>query len=80
MLIVDFSNSVSHEFYQVMVGSPTMSIHGWRQLVEWSVQYSCLSVSDQVEAGRILAREWEDFCQWIVDQYGEYAQGLNVKM
>ena len=63
-----------------MVGSPTMSIHGWRQLVEWSIQYSCLSGSDQAEARRILKREWELFCKWIIDEFGGYAETLDVKM
>jgi adenosine deaminase CECR1 len=63
-----------------MVGSPTMSIHGWRQLVEWSIQYSCLSEIDQVEARRILKKTWEEFCQWIVNEYGDYAEALDVKM
>lgn len=63
-----------------MVGSPTMSIHGWRQLVEWSIQYSCLDKKDQVRAQDILKREWEIFCKWIVDEYGAYADSLDVKL
>lgn len=78
--MTEHRNSVSHEFYQVMVGSPTMSIHGWRQLVEWSVQYSCLSERDQTEAMAILKNEWELFCKWIIDEYGAYADTLDVKL
>ena len=63
-----------------MVGSPSMNIHGWRQLAEWSIQYSCLDEKDQIEARRIFKKEWEDFCGWIIDNYGEYAEGLDVKM
>ncbi|KAJ9658546.1 hypothetical protein H2201_007753 [Coniosporium apollinis] len=64
------SSSLSHEFYQVMVGSPTMSVHGWRQLAEWSITFSCLSDMEKEEARRIFKREWEGFCCWIVDNYG----------
>ncbi|OJD30609.1 adenosine amp deaminase [Diplodia corticola] len=37
-----FGADMNHEFYQVMVGTPVMSVHGWRQLIEWSIEYSCL--------------------------------------
>ncbi|KAF2432477.1 Metallo-dependent hydrolase [Tothia fuscella] len=74
------SNSVSHEFYQIMVGSQSMTIHGWRQLVEWSIQFSCLDDKDQAQARDIIKREWEAFCGWIVDTYGAFADGLDVKM
>jgi adenosine deaminase CECR1 len=57
-----------------------MSIHGWRQLVEWSIQYSCLCEAQQIHARSILKQEWEVFCKWIIDEYGEYADTLDVKM
>lgn len=69
---------MNHEFYQVMVGTPTMSVHGWRQLAEWSIKYSCLR-SDQLEEGlKIFRKRWEDFCEWIVREYGRYADTLDV--
>jgi len=63
-----------------MVGSPSMSIHGWRQLVEWSVEHSRLSLQDKEEARRILKREWEDFCLWVIEKYGAHAELLDVKL
>lgn len=57
-----------------------MSIHGWRQLVEWSIEYSCLSDDDQVKAKAIMKREWEEFCNWIIEEYGAYADTLDVKL
>ncbi|KAF2453143.1 hypothetical protein BDY21DRAFT_141847 [Lineolata rhizophorae] len=74
-----FSSSLSHEYYQVMVGSPTMSVHGWRQLIEWSIQYSCLSDAQKVDGEKIFARDWKGFCQWVVDEYGAYADGLDIE-
>jgi adenosine deaminase CECR1 len=68
--------SLSHEFYQVMVGSPSMNLHGWKQLIEWSITHSMLSDSEKGFAMNIFYREWTEFCQWVVDQYGEYADGL----
>ncbi|GAB7365754.1 hypothetical protein MBLNU230_g7089t1 [Neophaeotheca triangularis] len=72
------SSSLSHEFYQVMVGDTRMTLHGWRQLVEWSVQHSCLDEEQQRRAMKILAAKWEAFCQWVVGEYGEYARKLPV--
>ena len=71
------SNSMSHEFYQVMVGSPAMTIHGWKQLAEWSLDYSCLSPEQKIEAHEIFAKDWEEFCEWIVTTYGEIADSLD---
>lgn len=59
-----------------MVGDTRMTIHGWKQLVEWSLEHSCFSAEELKEALRILAKDWEEYCQWIVSEYGEYAAGL----
>lgn len=72
----DFSSSLAHEFYQVMVGDPRMSLHGWKQLAEWSLDYSCLDREDKARAREIYAHEWEIFCQWIVSEYKAFADGL----
>jgi len=73
-----FNNSVSHEFYQVMVGSYSMNIHGWRQLVLWSIEHSCLDNEEKVRANAILAREWEEFCHWVIENFEEeYGDGLD---
>ncbi|KAK7606697.1 hypothetical protein JOL62DRAFT_586335 [Phyllosticta paracitricarpa] len=66
-----FQANMSHEFYQVMVGDPTMSVHGWRQLAEWSLQHSCLA-PEQVEQGlKYWKDSWEEFCSWVVKTYGD---------
>ena len=72
------SNSVSHEFYQIMVGSTSMNIHGWRQLVEWSIKHSCLKDGEKERAREILKREWAQFCAWIIEEYGAHAKELDV--
>lgn len=70
------SSSLSYEFYQVMVGSPTMSLHSWRQLVEWSVEHSCLTKAEKEQAMEIFKVDWEAFCSWIVTEYGPTADTL----
>jgi adenosine deaminase CECR1 len=73
------SNNVSYEFYQIMVGSPTMNIHGWRQLAEWSIEYSCLNDKDQAIARDIFRKDWDAFCDWIVEKHGPHAETLKKK-
>lgn len=36
-------STLSHDFYQVFAGKSDMTLHGWRQLVEWSIEHSCLT-------------------------------------
>lgn len=70
---------MSHEFYQVMVGSPAMNIHGWRQLAEWSIKHSMLSAADKLRACEILKGEWDTFCKWIIKEYGPFVETLDVQ-
>ncbi|KAF2646190.1 Metallo-dependent hydrolase [Massarina eburnea CBS 473.64] len=64
-----FSNSMSHEFYQIMVGSPTISVHSWKQLALWSIEYSTLNDKQKEEGKRIFADSWEKFCKGVVKDY-----------
>ncbi|KAK3617249.1 hypothetical protein LTR22_026797 [Elasticomyces elasticus] len=64
------SSSLSYEFYQVMVGDLRMNIHGWKQLAEWSIKYSCLTAAEQEHAMKVFARDWEAFCGWIICNFG----------
>ena len=62
---------MSHEFYQIMVGAPSMSIHSWKQLALWSLEYSCLSSLEIEEGKRIFLESWQAFCNNVVDEYQE---------
>lgn len=73
------SSSLSDEFYQVMVGDPRMSIHGWKQLAEWSIEHSCLSDDEIEQAKRIHAKDWDRFCRWIVETYGAEVDGADQR-
>ncbi|KAF1921426.1 hypothetical protein BDU57DRAFT_526265 [Ampelomyces quisqualis] len=73
-----FSNSMSHEFYQIMVGAPTMSLYSWKQLARWSIDYSCLSKSQKAQGHKILDREWKEFCASIVKDYGRMMTGDEI--
>jgi adenosine deaminase CECR1 len=61
-----------------MVGSTTMTLHGWKQLALWSLEYSCLSPEEIENAKDIYMRNWENFCVWINETFGAYADGLDI--
>ena len=69
---------MSHEFYQIMVGSPTISLHSWKQLALWSIEYSCLDEADKDRAVAIFTREWERFCVAVVDGFGHLVKEADV--
>jgi adenosine deaminase CECR1 len=62
---------MSHEFYQIMVGAPSMSLHSWKQLARWSIDYSCLSDKQKSDGHEILAKDWTKFCKLVVDKCGD---------
>lgn len=72
------SFSLTWEFYQAMVGSPLMSLYGWRQFAETSIDYSCLSEEEKERARRILKDDFMKFHKWIIKEYQTYAAGLNL--
>lgn len=51
-----------------------MNLHGWKQLAQWSIEHSCLSKEEVKKGKEIHARDWEAFCEWIVETYGEYEE------
>jgi adenosine deaminase CECR1 len=63
-----------------MVGSTAMTLHGWRQLAEWSIEFSCLSDAEKAQAMFIFRREWQAFCEWTDAEFGAHADGLVVPL
>ncbi|KAH6609902.1 hypothetical protein Trco_003248, partial [Trichoderma cornu-damae] len=60
-----FRSSLSHDFYQVMVGKADMGLYGWKQLVLWSLEHACLS---EKEGERMLVQWeglWDEFLDWV---------------
>ncbi|CAM1505731.1 Fc.00g113680.m01.CDS01 [Cosmosporella sp. VM-42] len=65
-----FRSSLSHDFYQTMVGKADMGLFGWKQLVMWSLEHACL---DNDEYAKVLAQweqQWERFVRWVISTYG----------
>jgi adenosine deaminase CECR1 len=67
---------MNYEFYQVMVGAPTMSLYSWKQLARWSIEYSCLDEDQKKRGLGILARTWQNFCQTVVEVCDDKDTGL----
>jgi adenosine deaminase CECR1 len=65
-----YRSRLSHDFYQVMAGKSDMTLHGLRQLVEWSIEHSCMEPELMKEVREDWEKKWTGFCQRIVD--GEF--------
>jgi adenosine deaminase CECR1 len=70
---------MSHEFYQIMVGAPTMSLYSWKQLALWSIEYSCLTEQEKTEGYNFFDDSWKAFCKKVVKQYGTLLQDDKIK-
>ncbi|KAI1766926.1 Metallo-dependent hydrolase [Hypoxylon sp. FL1150] len=64
-----FGSTLSHDFYEVMVGNQDMNLYGWQQLARWSIDHACLS---QVERERTLV-EWRR--RWTEEFIPEVLEG-----
>jgi adenosine deaminase CECR1 len=69
---------MSHEFYQIMVGAPSMSLYSWKQLARWSIEYSCLSTAEQQQGYVILEKAWKDFSALVVQKCESIMKGDEV--
>ncbi|AEO58941.1 hypothetical protein MYCTH_2306716 [Thermothelomyces thermophilus ATCC 42464] len=65
-----FRSRLSHDFYQIIAGKPDMTLHGLRQVVEWSIEHSCMEPELRSEVRGSWEKMWDEFCQRIVD--GEF--------
>ncbi|KAG6010495.1 hypothetical protein E4U43_008563 [Claviceps pusilla] len=70
-----FRSTLSHDFYQVMVGRADMSLFGWKQLAVWSIEHACLENADKETMLNEWQRRWENFLEWTVSKY-EAVAGL----
>ncbi|PBP27935.1 adenosine/AMP deaminase [Diplocarpon rosae] len=64
-----YKSSLSHDFYQVMIGAESMSLQGWKQLAKWSLEHSCMDPEQLKSVTAEWNAKWDDFCQWIIDAY-----------
>lgn len=73
-----FRSTLSHDFYQILIGKADMGLYGWRQLAEWSLAHACLDEGAEGAGGaggeRETARQhwleaWQRFVVWVLQEY-----------
>lgn len=67
-------SSLSHDFYQVMIGSESMSLLGWKQLALWSLEHSCMDAKEMAAVKKEWSKKWDGFCNWIIAEYGSWPE------
>ncbi|ENH65687.1 Adenosine deaminase CECR1 [Fusarium oxysporum f. sp. cubense race 1] len=66
-----FRSSLSHDFYQVLVGKADMGLFGWKQLALWSLEHACLSESEYNRVFSDWEQKWKEFIKWMIEEYDE---------
>lgn len=56
-----YRSTLSHDFYQVMIGKKDMTLFGWKQLIEWSLEHACLSEQEYDVIRKDWAKRWDQF-------------------
>ncbi|KAL8296157.1 hypothetical protein RB601_003626 [Gaeumannomyces tritici] len=64
-----FRSSLSHDFYQVFVGRDDFTLHGWRQLIEWSLEHARLDKKEYNKVYDEWEKLWDEFLDWILETY-----------
>ncbi|KAI1484843.1 hypothetical protein F5X96DRAFT_675234 [Biscogniauxia mediterranea] len=65
-----FQSTLSHDFFEVMVGHDEMNIYGWEQLARWSIEHASL---EHDERERMLLEwhlRWKEFIKAVKDSHG----------
>jgi adenosine deaminase CECR1 len=48
-----------------------MGLYGWKQLVLWSIEHSCLGTEERTDLLRHWEGLWTTFLEWLVEKYGD---------
>lgn len=54
-----------------MVGSKAMNLHGWRQLIEWSIKHASLDSAERSKLEEVWGKLWDQFIKWILQTFGD---------
>lgn len=52
-----------------MIGRDDMTLHGWRQLIEWSLEHSRMDEAERAAAQDRWEGLWNDFLDWMMAKY-----------
>ncbi|KAK4451676.1 Metallo-dependent hydrolase [Podospora aff. communis PSN243] len=73
-----FRCRLSHAFYQVVAGKVDGTLHDLRQLIEWSIEHSCLEDDRKADIHRDWEMKWDQFCNWVVEEFGHVLDETSV--
>ncbi|KAK3995893.1 hypothetical protein QBC44DRAFT_305082 [Cladorrhinum sp. PSN332] len=73
-----FRSRLSHDFYQIMAGKSDMTLHGFRQLIEWSIEHSCMEPVLKEEVYHDWEIMWNSFCRRIADGEFDYPKSTTT--
>lgn len=57
-----------------MIGKDDMTLHGWRQLIEWSLEHSRMNEAERAKAQKMWERLWNEFLDWMIATFGKYSE------
>ncbi|KAK3401964.1 hypothetical protein B0T20DRAFT_389884 [Sordaria brevicollis] len=63
-----FRSRLTHDLYQVVIGKADMTLYGLRQLLEWSIEHSCMDEKDKWETLTAFRGFWVTWCKWVVSK------------
>ena len=47
-----------------------MTLYGWRQLIQWSLEHSCMSPTERRGVYEHWEAAWGQFLAWVLEAYG----------
>lgn len=50
-----------------MIGKSDMTLHGWRQLIEWSLEHSCMDETERRRVYDMWERRWDQFLGEVIE-------------
>jgi adenosine deaminase CECR1 len=54
-----------------MVGRADMGLAGWKQLILWSLEHSCMDDAEKASAAESWEAAWVEFLHWVVKTYDQ---------
>ncbi|KAM0331430.1 hypothetical protein ACHAQA_003103 [Verticillium albo-atrum] len=69
-----FGSTLSHDFYQFMVGKQDTSLYGWKQLILWSLEHACMEPGEQVEVRAKWETLWDTFLDKVIKEYPDVVE------
>lgn len=55
-----------------MIGKADMGLAGWKQLILWSIEHSCMSKEEREETEKEWQVLWKEFLDWVGERFKQY--------